>query len=110
MDHLDVSGGASTLYIGRRESSAASAHASTSLPGNLARHCKRRGDGKMDDFPAQLRARGRLTPDHARGDLPAAQLHEEGAAWREQTVADFARVSRRPRGLLAAAAILGIIG
>jgi hypothetical protein len=56
------------------------------------------------------------SPDHNLADLPAdqggfaAQLHVDGAAWRDQTAADSARVSRRPRGLLPAAAILGVIG
>src|SRR5260221_9630039 len=56
------------------------------------------------------------SPDHDRADLPAdlgafaAHLHEAGDAWRDQTAADIARVSRRPRGLLPAAAMIGIIG
>src|SRR5258706_4028506 len=56
------------------------------------------------------------SPDHDRADLPAdlggfaAQLHEAGTAWRDQTAADIARVSRRPRGLLPVAAMIGIIG
>lgn len=54
--------------------------------------------------------------DHDRADLPAdlggfaAHLHEAGAAWRDQTAADIARVSRHPSGLLPAAAMIGIIG
>jgi hypothetical protein len=69
----------------------------------------------MDDFPSDSPTSGRSTPDHDLADLPAdqgdftAQHHEDGAAWREQT-SDIARVSRHPRSLLAAVAVIGIVG
>ena len=49
----------------------------------------------MDDFPSDSPASGRSTPDYDRADLPTI---------------DIARVLRRPSSLLAAVAVIGIIG
>jgi hypothetical protein len=69
----------------------------------------------MDDFPSDLPTSERSTPDRDLTDLSAdlggftAQLPEDGAAWRERST-DLAHVSRRPRSLLAAVAVIGLIG
>jgi hypothetical protein len=69
----------------------------------------------MDDFPSDSPTSGRSAPDHDLTDPPAdqggfaAQVPEDGAAWRGQAT-DLARVSRRLRSLLAVVAVIGLIG